>query len=104
MKKHLLRLLLEGYKQETLFRELESKGINLSEATIVHLSDISINILDIVLDIVGFPADNTSAYDLNYFINKANVRNEKLKIVDKEMFCRDLYTEKYFESSFVLSK
>lgn len=83
MKEHLVRLLLEEYKQQCLFEELERKGIS--------LANICVNNLAIVLDIIGFPPDNTREYSLN------GEPSEK-KQVDDNLFCRDWLTERYFET------
>jgi hypothetical protein len=73
MKKHLVNLLLEEYKQQCLFDELEKKGI--------VLATICVNNLSIVFDIIGFPSDNS--------IDSEN---------QEDVFCRDWLTDKYFET------
>ena len=57
MKDSLVNLLFEEFKQECLFEELEQKGIDLTK--------VSVQIYDIVLDLIGFPKDNTKDYDFN---------------------------------------
>ena len=95
MKKHLINLLLEEYKQQCLFDELQSKGI--------ALIDICVNNLDIVLDIIGFPKDNSDTYGLLYLGTDGNIRDEQNKIVNNELFCRDWLTQKHCEMFDALS-
>ena len=89
MKEHLIKLLLEQYKQECLFEELEHKGI--------QFGNICVDNLAVVLDIIGFPPDNTLEYDFLYLDTCGEKREENKKIPDDEMFCRDWLDEKYFE-------
>ena len=91
MKDHLVKLLLEQYKQECLFAELEQKGI--------QFGNICVNNLDIIHDIIGFPPDNTLDYDFDYLNSGGRQRNEGKKIPDDKMFCRDWLDERYFEIS-----
>lgn len=49
MKTHLAKLLFAQYKQDCLFLELDDKGVSLME--------ISVDVFEVVLDIVGFPPD-----------------------------------------------
>lgn len=86
MKQHLAKLLLEEYKQQCLFDELEKKGVS--------LTGIWINNLDVVLDIVGFPKDNTIDY---YRDKNGRLQTQPAKIIDENCFCRDWLTDKYFE-------
>ena len=95
MKEHLIRLLLEQYKQECLFEELEERGI--------HFGNICVNNLDIILDIIGFPRDNTLDYDFLYLNSGGEQREEGKRNPDDDMFCRDWLDEKYFEASQELS-
>ena len=90
MKEHLVNLLLEEYKQQCLFDELQNKGIG--------LMDICVNNTDIVLDIIGFPKDNSTNYD---FTNGMN--DKKMKAIDDALFCRDWLTDKHFEMFSTLS-
>lgn len=89
MKEYLVKLLLEQYKQECLFEELEHKGI--------QFGNICVDNLAVVLDIIGFPPDNTLEYDFLYLNTGGKQRDENKKIPDNEMFCRDWLDEKYFE-------
>lgn len=88
MKSSLVNLLFEEYKQECLFEELEKKGIDLTKVTV--------QLIDIVLDLIGFPKDNTKDYDFNV-MNGAE-HNPKLgKLPDDNLFCRDWLYNKYFD-------
>ncbi len=87
--------MLEQYKQECLFDELEQKGIK--------FGNICVNNLDIIIDITGFPRDNTLDYDFHSLNTEDEQREEGKKIPDDKMFCRDWLTEKYFELSRQLS-
>ncbi len=49
IKEHLVNLILEQYKQQCLFQELEDIRIS--------LADVCVNNLDIVMDMIGFPED-----------------------------------------------
>ena len=75
MRKHLVNLLFEEYKQQCLFDELEKKG--------VELAGICVNNLDIILDIVGFPKDT--------YIDK------NTSIGNYVHFSRDILMHQYFE-------
>jgi len=90
MKEHLVNLLLEEYKQHCLFDELQSKRIG--------LMDICVNNLDIVIDIIGFPRDNTTDYDFT-----GGMKDEKKKTVDDDLFCRDWLMDKHYEMFSTLS-
>jgi len=88
MKSSLVNLLFEEYKQVCLFEELEQKGIDLTKVTV--------QLIDIVLDLIGFPKDNTKDYDFNV-MNGAE-HNPKLgKLPDDNLFCRDWLYNKYFD-------
>ncbi|MEE1945053.1 hypothetical protein VRU48_08040 [Pedobacter sp. KR3-3] len=89
MREHLANLLFEEFKQQCLLDELQEKGID--------LSNVCVNNLDIVLDIIGFPKDNSSIYDLEHFHSNDKVRNERKKMVDKNLFLRDWLFDKYYE-------
>lgn len=54
MKEHLYRLLLEQHNQEVLFDELSDMGVDLHE--------ICIDNLEIIIDIIGLPEDNSYGY------------------------------------------
>jgi len=76
MKEHFINLLLEQYKQECLFEELEQKGL--------QFGNICVDNLAVVLDFL-------------YLNTGGEKREENKKIPDDEMFCRDWLDEKYFE-------
>ena len=88
MKDSLVDLLFEEFKQESLFEELEQKGIDLTK--------ISVKIYDIVLDLIGFQKDNTSTYDFN--VLNGLEHNPKLgKLPDDDLCCRDWLYDKYYD-------
>ena len=89
MAEHFINLLLEQYKQECLFEELEQKGL--------QFGNICVDNLAVVLDIIGFPRDNTLEYDFLYLNTGGEKREENKKIPDDEMFCREWLDEKDFE-------
>ena len=71
MKEHFINLLLEQYKQECLFEELEQKGL--------QFGNICVDNLAVVLDIIGFPRDNTLEYDFLYLNTGGEKREENKK-------------------------
>ncbi|MBD3341540.1 MAG: hypothetical protein GF353_20720 [Candidatus Lokiarchaeota archaeon] len=90
MKEHLVNLLYEQAKQERYFKQIEEVGIEINSA-------ICINNWDIVLDIIGFPKDNTTEYDYDYINSGGEIRDERKRIPDDSIFCRDRFFEKYNE-------
>ena len=85
MKSSLINLLFEEYKQICLFEELENKGLDLTRITVKNS--------DIVLDLIGFPKDNTLQYDINA-LNGLEHNPKNGKVPDDDLFCRDwLYLE-----------
>jgi len=89
MKKHLVNLLFEEFKQQAFFDDLEKKGLTLSDAIVVKNWEI-------VADIVGFPSDNTLGYDFDFM--NGGQRNESKKLPDVEMFCRDFLYNNYYDA------
>ena len=89
MKEHLVNLLFEEYKQMSLFDELSSKGI--------ELNNILVKKWDIVLDLIGFPKDNSSEYDLNV-MNGLSHNPKRGKYPDSNLFIRDWLYDKYYEA------
>ncbi len=88
MKDSLVNLLFEEYKQECLFGELVQRGID--------LTNVTVQIYDIVLDLVGFPKDNTKDYDFN--VLNGVEHNPKLgKLPDDALCCRDWLYNKYYD-------
>jgi hypothetical protein len=88
MKESLVKLLFEEYKQICLFRELEKKGID--------LNNIAVQNSEIVLDLVGFPEDNTLEYDLNS-MNEIEHNPNGGKKLDDDIFCRDWLFNPYYD-------
>ncbi|WP_159467352.1 hypothetical protein [Dyadobacter sp. 3J3] len=89
MKNHLVNLLLEQYKQHFLFGDLEKRGID--------LNNVAVNNLDIVLDIVGFPKDNSREYDLMTLENENSIPRSGKRSKDKNLFLRDWLWDKHYE-------
>ncbi|QOD61101.1 hypothetical protein H9I45_01270 [Polaribacter haliotis] len=95
MKDSLVNLLFEEFKQECLFEELEQKGIDLTK--------VSVQIYDIVLDLIGFPKDNTKNYDFNALNGLEH--NPKLgKLPDDDLCCRDWLYDKYYDTIQTIEK
>lgn len=88
MKDSLVNLLFEEFKQECLFDELEQKGIDLTK--------VSVQIYDIILDLVGFPKDNTKDYDFNV-LNGLEHNPKFGKLPDDGLCCRDWLYDKYYD-------
>ena len=88
MKDSLINLLFEEYKQLCLFDELEKKGIN--------LSNIAVQNLNIVIDLVGFPKENVKEYDFDV-LNGMEHNPQNGKNPDKNLFIRDWLFEKFFD-------
>lgn len=86
MKEHIVKLLLEEYKQNCLFSELADKGIDMQFA--------AIGIYDIIFDLLGFPKDGTPIPEETLgehpAYNKASILNGR--------FNRDYLSDKYGES------
>ena len=79
---HLVDLLFQQFKQEKYFEQFEQSGIEFS-------SEILVDNLEIILDLIGFPEDNTLEYDLDCLNSDEVRRDETKKIPDDDMFCRD---------------
>jgi hypothetical protein len=95
MKDSLVALLFEEFKQECLFDELEKKGID--------LTNITVQIYDIVLDLVGFPKDNTKDYDFNA-LNGLDHNPKFGKLPDDALFSRDWLINKYYDTIQTIEK
>lgn len=88
MKENLVDLLLEEYKQMSLFNELSTKGI--------ELSNVLVKNSNIVLDLIGFPKDNSREYDL-YVIDGLNHDPKRGRYPDKNLFIRDWLFDEYYK-------
>ena len=82
MKNHLVNLLLEQYKQQSVFSKINALGVD--------MSNVVVNNYDIVLDIIGFPRDNSSLYDIN------ELGNGKKK-EDRNLFMRDYLDDRFYQ-------
>jgi len=91
MKQNLVKLLLEEYKQDLMIYELSQKGID--------LSGIAVSNLPIILDIIGFPVENSVIIKPGQ--TEANSKQVILSknLTDSDYFCRDWLFEKYYEIS-----
>lgn len=83
MKQHLVNLLLIEYLQEKFLRKIEDVGIKMDGFG-------NYNILNIVIDIVGFPRDNTLVYDFHYLNTGERGNDPSLKLPDEELFLQRL--------------
>ncbi len=92
-KPHLTNLLLEQYKQECIFEELEKFRMN--------LGDIGVNNLDIILSMIGFPEDNSSEGEKE--LQRQRDAGVEVPRVD-DYFCRDWLDNRYYEMSSELRK
>lgn len=95
MKDKLADLLFEEYKQDCLFSELEKKGID--------LTNITVQVYDIVLDLVGFPKDNSKDYDFNA-LNGLEHNPKFGKLPDDDLFSRDWLYNKYYDAIQTIEK
>lgn len=91
MKQNLVKLLLEEYKQDFHFYELSLKGID--------LSGIAVNNLSIILDIIGFPVENSVTNIPGQTDANGNQVILSKNITHSDYFCRDWLFEKYYEIS-----
>ncbi len=88
MQHHLVNLLLEEYKQQCLFKQLEEKRI--------YLMDICVENINIVLDIMGFPENKGSMFSVEEGEEgEAPKRVMKLKN-DKDFFNRGWLHKPYY--------
>ena len=95
MKNSLTDLLYEEYKQSCLFDELEKRGID--------MSNITVNNFRIVLDLIGFPRDNTDDYDFDVLNGLPHNPNNGKK-PDDNMFCDDWLWGEYVDALHSIDK
>jgi hypothetical protein len=88
MKKHLVNLLLEQFKQDYLVSRLDELGIEMQVP--------SVDITPIVYDLVGLPADNTADYCHPSLEGTPNANGKKK--YDEEYCSREWLIDKYYES------
>lgn len=86
MKQHLVKLLLEEFKQDCLFHELAEKGIDLRNA--------GMNIYNIIFDIIGFPEDGTEIPPQSLIANPGYNQD----CLNAGQFSRDYLYDKYTET------
>ncbi|MBU1821621.1 MAG: hypothetical protein KKG00_08945 [Bacteroidetes bacterium] len=88
MKNHLVNLLLEQFKQDYLVSRLDELGIEMQVA--------SVDIVPIVFDIVGLPADNTADYYHAYEEGMPGTVGKKK--FDSDYCSRQWLLERYHET------
>ena len=88
MREALIKLLFEEYKQICLFEDLEKKGIEMTR--------VAVDNLDAVIDLVGFPSDNTLHYDILAMNGQPHDPDNGLA-PDDNLFCRDWLYDKHFD-------
>lgn len=88
MKQHLVNLLYIQYKNEDELNKLFHEDIDAYEAAVDNVG--------VVLDIIGFPKDNSEEYD---FGGQAGTpyNPEKGKLMDDDLFCRDYLYQHFSE-------
>lgn len=95
MKDSLVNLMFEEYKQECLFADLQEKGIDLTRIVVQNFG--------IVLDLIGFPKDNTKDYDFNTHI-EGEYSSESGKLPDDNLYSRDWLYDKYYDIILTVEK
>lgn len=83
MKKHLINLLYEEYKQDCIFDELYKKGINMLSLAVDNRS--------IVYDIIGFPKERSLNDSRNILIGNPGLE------LDEIASCREAFDNKYID-------
>lgn len=83
----LIRMILEQYKQERAFTELDKLG--------AFLHRLIVNNLGIVFTAIGFPEDNASEYDLLFEAGAS--RDESKKLHDDDCFCCEWLEDQYYK-------
>lgn len=95
LKELLIDFLMEQYKQEVLVTELDMKGI--------YLSKLLVQNLEIVLDVIGFPRDNSEEYDCRHEAF-GEPRDESKKLIDDDYFPDDWLKDHYYSLTQDLSE
>ncbi len=90
MKEHLIEILYTGFRISHLLEELEEKGIQ------IDFKGLDNSNWDVVVDIIGFPKDNSAEILTEYYKNKEESDGNPL-VDNEEMFCRDWLMNDYFE-------
>jgi hypothetical protein len=88
LKHHLVKLLLEEYKLDSQLDELENMGFD--------LSSLEVNNLAVVLDIIGFPPEN-SFIEIEKFDEEGKKLTLNKRSTDEDFFCRDDLFDKYYK-------
>ena len=95
LKQILIRIMMEFYKQEIAFYELEKKG--------VHLSRLLVKNMEIVLDVIGFPRNNSHEYDVKHEYFDMPI-DEGKKPMDENYFPDEWLHEHYYNITRALSE
>jgi hypothetical protein len=95
LKHHLVKLLLEEYKYDSQKGELGKLGF--------ELSGLEVNNLAIILDIIGFPPENSFTVTEKLDADGDRVILNK-RPADEDFFCRDDLFNEYYEIADQLRK
>ena len=90
MKEHLIEILYTGFRINHLLEELEEKGIQ------IDFNGLDSSNWDIVVDIIGFPKDNSTEILTEYYKNQEESNDDPF-IGNDDLFCRDWLMNDYFE-------
>jgi hypothetical protein len=90
MKEHLIEILYTGFRINHLLEELEEKGIQ------IDFNGLDNSNWDVVVDIIGFPKDNSAETLTEYYKNQEESNDDPF-VDNEKMFCRDWLMDDYFE-------
>lgn len=90
MDKHLVEILYTGYRISFLLEELEEKGIQ------IDFDKLDTSNWDVVVDIVGFPKDNSAEIFMDHYKNEDNTNEDPFED-NSELFCRDWLFNDYYD-------
>jgi hypothetical protein len=87
LKPHFINLLFEEYKLSSFIWKMMSLGVN--------MDSLDVKNHDIVLDMIGFPSDNTLEFDL---------QQQDYDNPPEDFFCRDWVSDKFSQLAMTLSE
>ncbi|MBL7558979.1 hypothetical protein JAO71_04100 [Olleya sp. YSTF-M6] len=90
MEEHLIEILYTGYRINFLLEELEEKGIQ------IDFNKLDTSNWDVVVDIVGFPKDNSAEILTDYYKNGQDETDDPF-VDNLDLFCRDWLFNDYFD-------
>ena len=90
MNEHLIEILYTGYRISFLLEELEEKGIQ------IDFNKLDTSNWDIVVDIVGFPKDNSAEILTDYYKNEEEATDDPF-VDNLDLFCRDWLFNDYYD-------